>query len=245
MTEDELNLWERFGRGDESARKELILVYLPLVKVWAKRISRAASWANSEDLMQDGAIGLMKAIERFDSGRGVAFKYFAGSYIRGAILDSSELTHDLARQQEEICRKIKRADAELTNTLKRNPTSEEVAEKTGLSVEKIQAAIDEMGIAFAGAFPDSEDWSAENRVEAAQAETTILIQDALSQLNEREASIVVYYYLEDQTAQEIAERLGLTVSNVTKIRQRAITKLRKLLDAQRKGEPDEDRRSGK
>ena len=227
MSENELDLWERFGRGDEAARKELILSYLPLVDEWAKRISRAASWANWQDLRQDGVMGLMKAIERFDPGRGVAFKYFARRYIRGAILDSPELTRDMARQQEEIWRKIKRAEAELTKTLQRNPTIEEVAEEIELTVEQIRNAIDAMGIAFAGALPDSED---ESVSEAAQPETTVMIRDALSQLNKREALIVTCYYLEDQSAQEIAEKLGLTITNVTKIRQRAIIKLRTQFD---------------
>ena len=245
MTENELDLWKRFGQGDETARKELILFYLPLVDEWAKRISKSASWADWKDLKQDGVMGLMKAIERFDPGRGVEFKYFARRYIRGSIFDGSELTRDLARQQEEICRKIKRAETELIKTLQRNPTIEEVAEKIELTVEQIRNAIDAMGIAFAGALPDSEDHPSATPFEAAQPETTILVRDALSQLGEREALILSYYYLEEQSPQEIASRLRLTVSNVTKIRQRAIIKLRKRLDIIGKGERDEEKRSGK
>ena len=237
MTENELNLWERFSRGDEPARKELILFYLPLVEEWAKRISRAASWADLKDLKQDGVMGLMKAIERFDPGRGVEFKYFARTYIRGAIFDGSELTRDLARQQEEICRKINRVEADLIKTLQRNPTVEEIAERTALTVEQIRNAVDAMGIAFAGALPDSED----HPVETPQSETAMLVRDALSQLKEREALILTYYYLEGQPPQEIAKRLGLTVSNVTKIRQRAIIKLRARLDTIREGERDEEK----
>jgi RNA polymerase sigma factor for flagellar operon FliA len=235
MTEHELRLWKRFGQGDETARKELILAYLPLVDEWAKRISRAASWADWKDLRQNGVMGLMKAIERFDLSRGVAFIYFARRYIRGSILDSPELTRDLARQQEETCRKIKRVEAELTERLQRNPTIAETAEKTGFTVEQIRNAIDAMGIAFAGAFPDSEDHTSANLIEPAQPETTLMVRDALSQLGEREALVIIYYYLEDQSPQEIAERLGLTVSNVTKIRQRAIINLRKRLQIKKKG----------
>ncbi len=100
-----------------------------------------------------------------------------------------------------------------------------------------------MGIAFAGALPDSEDHPS-HLIEAALPETTLLVRDALSQLSEREALILSYYYLEEQSPQEIAERLELTVSNVTKIRQRAIIKLRKRLDIIKKGERDEEKRSG-
>lgn len=240
MTEEEFNLWDRLGQGDEEARKELILSYLPLVEVLAKRIARSTGWANWEDLRQDGVIGLIKATAKFDAGRGAQFKTFAKHYIRGAIFDSSELTRELARRQEEVCRKIRQAEDELTKTLQRNPTIEEIAKKTELTIDQIQNAIDAMGLAFAGEFPDAKDLSVLNRVEAAQQEETILIQDALSQLGEREGEILTSYYLEDQQPQEIARRLGLTVSNVTKIRQRAIIKLRKLLGEDERGQ-DEDR----
>jgi RNA polymerase sigma factor (sigma-70 family) len=94
-------------------------------------------------------------------------------------------------------------------------------------------------IASAAQLPDFEDYSA-----TPQLERNVLIQEALSHLSERE-KLIVSYYLEDQSPQEIAERLKLTVSSVTKIRQRAIIKLRQRLDIMRKGERDEEKRSGK
>jgi RNA polymerase sigma factor (sigma-70 family) len=240
MTEDELNLWKRYGQGDETAQEELILSYLALVDVLEKRIARMAGWANWEDLRQEGVIGLMKAIENFDPSRGVPFSPFAKNFIRGAIFDSSELTRDLARQQEEHYRKIKRAEDELTKTLERLPTIEEVVEKTGLTLEQIQNAIDAMGVAFAGEFPDAENLPASTLVEAPRPERTIMLEEALSHVSEREALIIIYYYLEDQSPQEIAKRLELTASNVTKIRQRAINKIRERFNGNKRGEHDED-----
>jgi RNA polymerase sigma factor FliA len=224
MTEDELNLWERY----ETARKELILFYLPLAIVWARRISRVAGWANWEDLRQDGVIGLMNAIIRFDSSRGVPFKTFANRYIRGAIFDSPELTRNLARYQEEIYRKTRHAEAELTKTLQRSPTIEEIAEKTEMTAEQIQNAIDAMGVAFAGELPEAENALASSAVEVPQPERTILAEEALSQLSEREQEIVRLYYWEDQSHEKIAERLGIIPIEVTKIRQRAIGKVAKI-----------------
>ncbi len=244
MTEDELKLWGRCGQGDEAARKELILSYLPLVDVLAKRIARITG-ANWEDLRQDGAIGLIKAVARFDPDKGVPFRAFARSYINGAIFDSSELTRDIARRQDEIYRKVRQAEAELTQTLQRNPTIEEVAEKTGLSVDQIRNAIDAKGLAFAGALPDTEGPSVSGLIETPRPERAIFLLQALAHLDTREQQIIRLYYWEDQPHEEIALKLGLTVSNVIKIRQRALDKLRKRLDVKRKGERDEDRRSGK
>lgn len=202
MNEAELSLWDRCARRDETARKELILSYLYLAKSWAGRISRMASWADREDLTQDGVLGLIKAIEKFDPTRGVAFPHYANQYVRGAILDSSELTRDLARQQEEICRKVRQADAELASTLKRKPTIEELAGKTGYRIEQISNAVNAMGVAFAGELSDPEDLPAWHHVERPQQERALMIQDALSRLNEREQSILISYYWEDDSHRE-------------------------------------------
>lgn len=242
MTEDELKLWERYRQGDDAAREELILAYLYLVKVWAKRISRAANWANQEDLMADGIIGLIKALERFDIKMGVAFKYFAKDYVRGTIFDGSELTRGLARQQEETYRKIKHAESTLTRSLQRNPTIEEVAEHTRLSVEQIMFAIDAMGVAFAGELPDIEEPTSVCGVQLPRQEQAAVVQDALSRLSEREQSIIACYYWEDKSHDEIAQSHGLSVSNVIKIRQRAVGKLRELLGHERTGMCDKNGR---
>jgi RNA polymerase sigma factor (sigma-70 family) len=243
MKEDEFNLWERNGQRDETAQRELILFYLPLVDVLAKRIARSTgtTW---EDLRQDGAIGLIKAITRFDPSQGVPFKAFAKHYICGAIFDSSEITRDMPRRQEEIYRKLRQTEAGLTQTLGRNPTIEEVAEKAGLTIEQIRNAIDARGVAFAEAMPDTEDSTPSSGVQTVSQERAVMVHDALSRLNKGDQEVIRFYYWEDLPDREIAERLGLTLSNITKIRQRAINKLRKHLDAGRKGGHD-DRRAGK
>lgn len=232
MTQDEFNLWKRHGQGDETARKELILFYLGLVDVLAKRIAKS-TWTNWEDLRQDGAIGLMKAIAGFDPGKGVPFRAFAKWHICGAIYDSSEITRDVPRRQEEIYRKLTQTEAELTQMLRRCPTIEEVAEKAGLTIEQIRNAIDARSVAFAGAMPEADDISISGKVEPPLPEIANCLLDALAHLDEREQRIISLYYWRDQSHQEIAQTLGLTVSNTIKIRQRAIGKLRKQLDVKR------------
>jgi RNA polymerase sigma factor (sigma-70 family) len=228
MNSDESRLWKRYRGGDESARDELIILYRPLAKFWARKISMIAGWASSEDLKQEGMIGLMKAVERFDPSQGVKFKFFASPFIRGAIFDSSEFTRDLARRQKEIYRKIRRAEEELTKALERIPTIEEVADETGLTIPQIENAISAVGVAGAEELPDKEGAPASGRSETPHPERTILLMEMLSQLSEREQGIIALFYLQDQSPQQIAQQLGLTVSNVTKIRQRAIKRLGKL-----------------
>jgi RNA polymerase sigma factor (sigma-70 family) len=249
MIDDELDLWERY----EAARKGLILHYLPVVDRLARAIARSAGLARWEDLRQDGAIGLMKAIAKFDPNRGVPFTAFARHYIRGAIFDSSEITRDLARRQEEIHRRIKQADNELTKTLRRNPTIEELAEKTRLTRKQIRNALDARGIAFPESVSE-EDLTDE--VELSQAEKNILIHEALSKLDEKEREIVRLHYLEDQPHEKIAEKLGIIPDEVIRIRQRAIDqvaktcqraikKLNRRFDVKKRGGHDESGRRGK
>jgi RNA polymerase sigma factor (sigma-70 family) len=234
MNPDELSLWARYREGDQSSREELILFYLPLAIVWARRVSKIAGWANWEDLKQDGVVGLIKAIERFDPGRGVEFRYFARSYIRGAIFDSPELTRDLARRQEEVYRKVRRTEDELTKALQRNPTIEEVAEKSELTVEQICNAIDAVAVAFAEELPDAESAPPSPRGLTPQQDKAFMLLTAISYLSSREEKIIRLYYWEDKSHKEIAEIMGLSDSNVLKIRQRAILKLGKVLDVERR-----------
>lgn len=253
MTEDELALWELY----EAARKKLILFYLPVVDGLARYIARSTGRANWEDLRQDGAIGLMNAITRFDPSRGVPFEAFARLYIRGAIFDSPEITRAMTRRQEEIYRKMRRAEDALTKALQRNPTIDEIAEKTRLTTEQIQNALAARGVAYAEDFLDGDDdLSSSGQFELPRPDSLILIEEALDHLAETEQAIVRLHYLEDMSHEKIAETLGIIPFEVTEIRERAIgkvaktcqramRKLRKQFDVKVKGGYDEDRRSGK
>ena len=230
MKRDEFRLWTLCRWGDDEARKELVLLYLPLAMFWARQIARTAPWATLEDLKQYGVIGLIKAVERYDPNKGIKFKSFARKFICGAIFDSPEFTRDLARRQKEILLAVRQADAELTLELQRNPTIQEIADKSGLTVQQILNANDAMAVAAVTERLDPE--TAQNVVasEPRRTDRTIMLLEALSRLTEREQEIIRLYYWADWSAEEIAQKLGLSESNVTKIRQRVIKKLGKLLE---------------
>lgn len=251
--EREIDLWRRYQRGDERAREELILYYLPLVRSWVSRVSRNATWANREDLAQDGIEGLIRAIERFDPDRGLEFSTFARHHIRGAIFDSAELTRNLPRLQRKNFIRVMRAHDDLGTKLKRKPTIEEIAQEAALSLEQVQNAIDASGIAF----PESSNsislvlrGSLEgferlqellksgklSRVAGAEVKAiqwtepqnfgeTLLAQELLSTLEPREQHILTEFYWADRSDSELATELKLTLSNVRRIRLRALDKL--------------------
>ena len=87
MTEEEAELWRRYRRGDEKALEELVVFHLRLVKYWVRR-TNSERWANQADLMQDGIVGLIEAIRKFDPDRGNEFGTFARYLVREAIFDS-------------------------------------------------------------------------------------------------------------------------------------------------------------
>lgn len=225
---DESRLWTLCRLGDDEARKELVLLYLPLAMYWAKQINRTASWTILEDLKQCAVMGLIKAVERYDPNKGIKFKSFARKFICGAIFDSPEFTRDLARRQKEIIHAVRQAHAELATLLKREPTIQELATKTGLTKQQILNANDAIAIAAAVDYREPE--ASDNVASEPRTDRTIMLLEALSRLSEKEQEIIRLYYWCDWSAKEIAQELGMTETNVTKIRQRVLKKLAKMFE---------------
>jgi RNA polymerase sigma factor (sigma-70 family) len=239
MTEDEINLWKRYRQGDETALEDLTLFYLYLVKLWVNRIHRNADWANPEDLIQEGTIGLINAIRRFDPDRGFEFSTYAQYHISGAIYHSPELTRSISRDQYKRYDMIRKVIDRMAQELGSMPEVREVAEEVGLTVKQVENALQAMYIAFAGELPDTDELSQMYNDMVADQERISLIREEISQLDEREQRIIIGHCLKGQTDLEIANELGFGKSNVSKIRQRALRKLKKRLDERRGGGPNE------
>jgi RNA polymerase sigma factor (sigma-70 family) len=254
--EAEAMMWERYRKGDQQARDELILYHLPLVRLLVSRISRNTGWASREDLMEEGVIGLVRAVERFDPNRGVKFQAFARRYIMGAVYDSPEMTRMVPRRQDENLRKVRLAHDELLKSLNRKPTLEEVAQKSRLTTTQVKNALDAGAIAFPSEHLSLEVEGSREGFERLQDlfesgklsnvsgveirdirwdathpdyVRTLLVKEALAKLSEREALILTDSYWSGRSDQEISEQLGLSETALTRIRQRAIRKLRSLM----------------
>ena len=237
MTEDEIGLWHRCRQGEAAAREKLILRYAPEVAYWVNQIRQRAPWANPEDLMQDGTIGLIRAVDKFEAERGWEFSTFARYHIWGKIFDSLELTRGLPRRQEEITHEVREVHDKLAKTLGRKPTTEEIGRELGLSISQVTNAMKATAIAFAAGLAETEsDVRLGMRSEPTRNPTTgdqerrILIQDALSRLDEREAFILIRHGWYGESDSEIAKGLAMTPGAVSKARQRAMKKLRTLLE---------------
>ncbi|HYP27826.1 MAG TPA: sigma-70 family RNA polymerase sigma factor [Blastocatellia bacterium] len=234
MTEDELASWKRYDRNDETALEELVLHYLPLVRFWVNQISGTARWANRDDLMQEGIIGLIDAIRKFDRDREGEFRPYARKFVRGAVFRNPELSRNRTRYQGDLYRKVRDVHDKLMQQTGRRPTPEDIAVESGLSVKQVRNTLSARNIAFTEELFDAGEAPAAGRSTVERQDAEILIGEALAKLNEREASILTRHYWGDETDLEIAQNLGMTEGQVSKIRQRAVAKLRSLLGVEKR-----------
>jgi RNA polymerase primary sigma factor len=143
--QDEIDLSKRAKKGDKAARKRLIEKNLKLVVSIAKK-SRGRG-LSFEDLIQEGNIGLMKAVGKFDSDRGFRFSTYATWWIRQAVqraVADKGRTIRVPVHMGEKMRKIARTYNELAAEMQRAPSDETVAERLGWSVEEIREVKDAM-----------------------------------------------------------------------------------------------------
>jgi RNA polymerase sigma factor (sigma-70 family) len=234
MTDDELELWQRLQRGDAEAREELLLLHLGLVMFWAAQIAPVVKWANRDDLIQEGIIGLVQAVDKFDLSQGREFRSYARNYIRGAMLRNPETSRNVRRHAGDRGRKARAAHDDLLRKWGRTPTLEEIAEQCGLTVKQVLEALDATAISFAGAMPDPEALSSA-ALPATQVEK-VLVREALSHLSERDALILARSVWGGESDPEIASSLHMKPATVSKARKRAIIKLRALLTGDKDGE---------
>ena len=139
---EEKALSRRAQGGDFSAKERLIEANMRLVVSIAKNY--IASGIPLEDLIQEGAIGLMTATERFEPRMGYRFSTYATQWIRqsiGRAIDNKSKAIRLPAHISESLRKIDKSRAELQRTLNRDPTTEELSEHTGLSMRKMNSLL--------------------------------------------------------------------------------------------------------
>lgn len=230
-----LTIWSDFQRSREPAlRNRLVVQYSPLVKYVAGRMrSRLPHSVDQDDLVSDGVLGLMDAIERFDPSRGLSFQTFAVPRIRGAIIDGLRSMDFVPRSVRDKVRVVQQASVKLEERLGRLPEDEEIAREVGVPVQQVRDLTKQASSTHANLddfeLADELASAADDSVE--QGDVSASLRRVIAELNERDQVVIALYYFEGLTLADIGKVLGVTESRISQVHSRATTTLRAKLVA--------------
>ena len=232
-------IFDRYRRTrDAGTREELAHRYLPLARHLARRYRSRG--ADLDDLNQVAAVALLKAIDRFDPDRGLAFSTFAVPTILGELkryFRDLGWTVRVPRDVQELKLRLDQMTEALTGELGRSPTPAELADRTDASVEQVLEAL----AARTAHHPDSLDRpmsrgrrrrastsSARARIRAIdRVEDAAYVDGLLSTLSERERHILRLRFEKELTQAEIGEQLGLSQMHISRLIRQSIATLQR------------------
>jgi RNA polymerase sigma-B factor len=234
---DDQRLMRRHRDGDAHAREELIERYMPLARSLALRYRRASE--PLDDLVQVASVGLVKAVDRWDPDRGLAFSSYAVPTILGELRRYfRDATWDVrpARDLQELCLSVEEAREKLWGELGRSPTVDDMARRLDRSHEEIIEALqategrsarsldapvheEEGDSASAGDLIGSDD------VEYERVEAGVTIERMTGILDDRAREILRLRFKDDLLQSEIAERVGCSQMHVSRIIRSSLERL--------------------
>jgi RNA polymerase sigma-B factor len=224
--------------GERQLRNRLVEEYRDLADYFVKRYSRRG--VPSDDLRQLALMAIIHAVERFDPEVGVAFSTFASRTIEGELkryFRDRTWSVRPPRRAQELHLELRRADEDLTQKLGRSPTIAELSRTLDVSEDHVLEAL-EAGVAHQAASldqaptqdedatPRGERLLAQSETGYAQVDHELIVRELLEELPERERTIVYMRFFENMTQPEIAERVGVSQSYLSRILRKTLLDLR-------------------
>ena len=251
---EEIELWKEFKKTKSVAiRDRLIRQYMPLVKWVAGRVSSGMpDSVEFDDLVGFGQFGLLDAINKFDVDKGVKFKTYASTRIRGAIFDELREMDWVPRSVRQKSKEIEEAIVELEAKLGRTASDAEIAQSMNMTEAEYQNTIMKVSgtsvlslndVWYSG--DDSEHISIGDSIEAPNSlhpdvivereEVRRVIIQAIEELPQNEKMVIVLYYHEDLSFKEIGQVLNVSESRISQLHTKANLRLRAKLTSIKKG----------
>jgi RNA polymerase sigma factor for flagellar operon FliA len=241
---------QAYGAGTQTTeeREQLILEHLPQVRLIARRIhDRLPESVSLDDLISTGIVGLISAIDRFDSSHNVKLKTYAEYKIRGAILDSLRGLDWAPRQQRKRSKQIEAAISRVEQKLHRSPTEEEIATELGLKIEEYHEwLVDVRGLnlgSLESAAPEDENNNSRDLLKyisgdeenwpsrlLERSELQKLLAEAIGKMPDVEKTVLSLYYHEELTLREISKIVHLHESRISQLKSQAILRLRSYME---------------
>jgi RNA polymerase sigma factor FliA len=240
---------ERGAGSMEPELAEMIEKNLPLVKHIVFQVAvHFPRHVDRDELARAGALGLVEAARRYDESRGVPFERFAAQRIRGAILDAVRAADWAPRSVRNLARKLESVEQRLATELGRVPSLDEMSEALGMTRAELARLQDRMfrSVVLALEHETADDVekdltlvdvlvdesSVEPSTELETRELHGYLRDAIGLLPERHRLVVVGYFLEGRTSQELASFLGVTESRISQLRSESLLMLKEGIEAQ-------------
>lgn len=231
-------LFRKFQAGDRSAREKLVKGNLRLVLSVIQRFNNRGE--NADDLFQVGCIGLMKAIDNFDLSQNVKFSTYAVPMIIGEIRrylrDNNPIR--VSRSLRDIAYKALQVRDTLTNRHSREPTVQEISDVLNVAKEEVVFALDAIQdpvSLFEPVYQDGGDpifimdQLSDERTKDIHWDEQIALKEALERLNDREKMILSMRFFEGKTQMEVAEEIGISQAQVSRLEKAAIHQMNKFV----------------
>ncbi len=236
---EDRTLFLRLKAGDANARDQLAERFLPLARQLARRYQRADE--PLDDLIQVASLGLIKAIDRFDPAREVAFSSYAVPTILGELkrhFRDRTWSVRVPRDLQELALKVDKAVVELSKDLRRQPIVPEIAQKVDATEEQVLEALEAAGAYRATSFDAPRGSGGEDEGDSlgdsmgsteegfGLAEQRATLERLMASVTPREREVLRLRFVEDLTQAEIGARIGVSQMQVSRLIRQSLARLR-------------------
>lgn len=239
-------LQDYMNSHDEAVRNEIVLKNLGLVRSCALALRNTyVKYGDVDDVVNEGVIALMEAIETYDPERGAKFESYATLRVRGAIIDYVRSQDWVPRSVRKFARDLDNANSVLYNQYNRVPTTAELSEYMEMTEEKLLKCMAEASTTVTLSFEELlyEDNFENHPASSGEAtdagvlreECRRVIAQAIDSLKEKEKQVITLYYYKNMKYSDIAKTLGISESRVCQINTKATLTLKTLLEPYIKG----------